>query len=498
MITAIYLRKSRADSNDESVKETLRRHEETLLEFVKKNPNMKIYDTYKEVVSGDSLYARPQMLRLLRDAENEKFDSVLVMDIDRLGRGATSEQGIILETFKYHCIKIITPRKVYDLNNELDEEYAEFETFMARRELKTIKRRLHNGTLKSIKEGCYLANAPYGYKNCKISKKSSLEIFEDEAKFVRMIFDLYANSGIGTQSIAQTINSMGAKPHRSDHFNRTSIAAILRNPVYIGKVVWNKKHTLNRGVLDKKMVTVYHDKSEWMIYDGLHSPIVDEETFKRANQILTSRYHKPYHDGTIVNPLGGILKCKICGYGMQRRPYNNRKYQSDHLLCGTKGCCASSRLDYVEKSVLKNIENKLAELISNRDAHKPAVDYIPILTGIDKEISTITQQKENLHNLLEQGVYTVEVFIERSNKLSVRLEELKKERADIIAKKNAQSENDIDLIIERIKNVLRLYSSSSAPEKNRLLKSVVSGGTYYKEKGWKPTQFIISLDYIGL
>ncbi len=498
MLTAIYLRKSRADNNSESVEETLRRHQETLLAFVDQNPSMQIYKIYKEVVSGDSLYARPQMLRLLEDAENEKFDSVLVVDIDRLGRGATSEQGIILETFKAHNIKIITTRKVYDLNNDVDEEYAEFETFMARRELKSIKRRLHNGTLKSVQEGCYLANAPYGYKNCKINKKSSLEIFEEEAKFVRMVFDLYANSGMGTQSIAYTINSMGAKPHRAQQFNRTSIAAMLRNPVYIGKVVWNKKHTLNRGVLGKKMVTVYHDKSEWMIIDGLHPPIVDEDTFNRANEILTSKYHKPYNDGTIINPLGGILKCKECGYGMQRRPYGNRKYQSDHLLCATKGCCASSRLDYVEAAVLDNINNKLAELKSNRNAQKPAVDYAPILEGIDKEIATVNMQKENLHNFLEQGVYTVEVFTERSNKLSARLQELKKERNDVAAKQQTQSAEDIDAIIERIENVLRLYSSSESPQKNKLLKSIISGGTYYKAKGWKPTQFIVSLDYIGL
>ena len=457
-----------------------------------------IYGIYKEVVSGDSLYARPQMLRLLEDSEGEKFGAVLVMDIDRLGRGATSEQGIILETFKYHGIKIITPRKVYDLNNELDEEYAEFETFMARRELKSIKRRLHNGTLKSVQEGCYLVNAPYGYKNCKVNKKSTLEIYEDEAKFVRMVFDLYANSGMGTQSIAYTINAMGAKPHRAEQFNRTSIAAMLRNPVYIGKVVWNKKHTLNRGVMGKKMTTVYHDKSEWMVIDGLHPPIVDAETFNRANEILSSRYHKPYNDGTIVNPLGGILKCQECGYGMQRRPYGNRKYQSDHLLCATKGCCASSRLDYVEDAVLKNIEDKLAELKSNRNAHKPAVNYEPILSGIDKEIVTINQQKENLHNLLEQGVYTVEIFTERYNKLTARLSELKMERADVTAKQEAQSAEDIELIIAKIENVLRLYHSSEPPQKNKLLKSILSSGTYYKAKGWKPTQFIISLNYIGL
>ncbi len=498
MLTAIYLRKSRADDSDESIEETLRKHHETLLAFASKNPLMQISEVFKEVVSGDSLYARPEMLRLLQAAENKAFEAVLVMDIDRLGRGATSEQGIILETFKYHGIKIITPRKVYDLNNELDEEYAEFETFMARRELKTIKRRLHNGTLKSVQEGCYLVNAPYGYKNCKVNKRSTLEIFEDEAKFVRMAFDLYANSGLGTQQIAYTLNGMGAHPHRSDHFNRSSIASMLRNPVYIGKVVWNKKHTLNRGVLGKKMETVYHDKSEWMIYDGLHPAIIDEETFNKANKILSSRYHKPYNDGTVLNPLGGLLKCKICGYGMQRRPYGDRKYQTTHLLCATKGCCSSSRLDYVEQAVLESISEKLKELKANRTSKKPTVNYKPMLASIEKELATVAQQKDSLYDLLEQGVYDIQTFTERSNKLALRYAELQNEQKEINSKIEVQQAQDIDLIINRIENVLKLYKTSTPAMQNQLLKSILTGGTYYKEKGWQPNQFVLELNYKDL
>ncbi len=171
MLTVIYTRKSRADEDAVSIEETLARHKETLLAFAARQSDLEISKIYEEVVSGDSLYARPRMLELLQAAENGEFEAVLCMDIDRLGRGATSEQGLILETFKAHDIKIITPRKVYDLNNELDEEYAEFETFMARRELKTIKRRLNNGTMKSLSEGCWLTVAPYGYNNTKGGKK---------------------------------------------------------------------------------------------------------------------------------------------------------------------------------------------------------------------------------------------------------------------------------------------------------------------------------------
>ncbi len=130
---AEYLRKSRADDPHESVADVLKKHKELLEEFKQREH---IYvdpeDIFEEVVSGDSLYARPQMLRLLEAVEQGKYSAVLCMDIQRLGRGSMSDQGAILDAFKYSGTKIITPTKVYDLQNELDETYTEFETFMGR------------------------------------------------------------------------------------------------------------------------------------------------------------------------------------------------------------------------------------------------------------------------------------------------------------------------------------------------------------------------------
>ncbi|HEX3039059.1 MAG TPA: recombinase family protein, partial [Caproiciproducens sp.] len=148
MKAAMYLRKSRAEEITDTVDETLKRHRETLTEFAEKC-GIDITGIYEEVVSGESLFARPQMLRLLADVENRRYDAVLCMDIDRLGRGAMSDQGVILETLKSTQTKIITPRKVYDLSNEMDETYSEFESFLARQELKTIKRRMQRGIRKT-------------------------------------------------------------------------------------------------------------------------------------------------------------------------------------------------------------------------------------------------------------------------------------------------------------------------------------------------------------
>ena len=119
MDVLMYLRKSRAEELHDTTEETLRRHKEQLMDLSVQR-GYHIIATYEEVVSGESLYARPQMLALLSTVETGNFDAVLVMDIDRLGRGSMAEQGLIFDTFRRSKTKIITPEKVYDLSNDSD------------------------------------------------------------------------------------------------------------------------------------------------------------------------------------------------------------------------------------------------------------------------------------------------------------------------------------------------------------------------------------------
>ena len=153
MNTVIYLRKSRADEEAEKQGEyeTLAKHKSTLLKIAKEK-KLNILEIKEELVSGESISNRPKMIELLSEVEKGMYDAVLVMDIDRLGRGNMQDQGLILSTFKKSNTKIITPRKVYDLNNEFDEEYSEFEAFMARKELKLITRRMQRGRIKSVED----------------------------------------------------------------------------------------------------------------------------------------------------------------------------------------------------------------------------------------------------------------------------------------------------------------------------------------------------------
>ncbi|MCL1866339.1 MAG: recombinase family protein, partial [Oscillospiraceae bacterium] len=127
-----------------------------------------ISEVYREIVSGETIAARPVMQQLLSEISEGMWTGVLVMEVERLARGDTIDQGMVMQAFKYSETRIITPMKTYDPNNEFDEEYFEFGLFMSRREYKTINRRLQQGRITSVKEGKWLAQAPYGYQKSKL------------------------------------------------------------------------------------------------------------------------------------------------------------------------------------------------------------------------------------------------------------------------------------------------------------------------------------------
>ena len=246
----IYLRKSRADRDSELTSDidVLKRHEEILLKLAK-DLKLNIVKIYREVVSGDSISARPEMQNLLRDVESGIYEGVLVVEVERLARGDTKDQGTVSDTFKYSNTKIITPVKTYDPSNEFDEEYFEFGLFMSRREYKTINRRLQRGRLKSASEGKWIASeAPYGYRKAKIKgeKGYTLDVDQEESRVVKMIFDWYVNGDLlngepyplGMTAIANKLDAMLIRPRRAEKWSKASIHDILINPAYIGMVRW--------------------------------------------------------------------------------------------------------------------------------------------------------------------------------------------------------------------------------------------------------------------
>ncbi|PGL67980.1 recombinase family protein [Bacillus sp. AFS055030] len=488
---ALYLRKSRADLDAEArgEGETLSKHKEQLLKFAKEN-DLNIICIRQEIASGESLVYRPEMLKLLQEVEEFKYDGVLVMDMDRLGRGNMKEQGIILETFKSSKTKIITPRKTYDLHDEFDEEYSEFEAFMARKELKIITRRLQRGRVLSVQRGNYLGTfAPYGYEIYETKEFRSLRINSDQGKVVKTIFEWYTKDLIGATEIANRLNQMNIPSFTGKKWSYHSILEMIKNPIYIGKVTWNKKSS--KGMRKPK--------SDWIIVDGKHEAIIDPDQYNLAQDILKSRYHAPYNS-KLSNQLAGIIICSKCKSKLQQRYPKGKPKQ---IVCTNNRC--NTRASYthlIEERLLQGLEIWLKEYkisFTNR-TNEEDLDVTNLkkqaLKQIENDLSEVVKQKNNLFNLLERGVYDETIYNERSEILTNRINELSNSKTLILDElaKYHNKELLIDQIIPTFEKVLDLYYKTTDIElKNRLLKSVLFKVEYKKEPHQKLDDFTLTL-----
>ena len=515
----IYLRKSRADLEAEvrGEGETLVRHERALIDLSKKL-DLHIEEIYREIVSGETIASRPIMQQLLSEVEQGLWDGVLVMEIERLARGDTVDQGIMTQTFKYSNTKIITPMKTYDPNNEFDEEYFEFGLFMSRREYKTINRRLQTGRMASVKEGKYLGNTPpYGYIRTKLEndKGYTLQQHPDQKDIIKLIYDLYTlgelqsngtRNRLGTGLIARKLNEMKIPPQKGDVWTTSTIRGILTNPVYIGKIRWNWRRQVKK-IVDGQMVKERPRNEDYMLVDGLHEAIIDDKTWKVAQKFMSKNNSRPLaRNKSIKNPLSGLIVCGKCGRKMIRRPYKSN--YPDTLMCRLPSCGnISSQLNYVEERTLQALEywlhkykiqweteNKNQESTIQHDVKKDA------LKKLDKELETLQTQMNNLHDLLEQGIYSTDTFLERSKILNEKLAEtqrIKKTLQGDLASE-LKREKYSKTIVPKIERVLEVYHTvETAAEKNALLKEVVEKVIYTKKTNGRwhnnPDKFEIAL-----
>lgn len=504
MSYCLYLRKSRADAEAEArgEGETLARHEKSLLELAKKL-HLNVTEIYREVVSGETIAARPVMQRLLSEVEQGVWQGVLVMEVERLARGDTIDQGIVAQTFKFSDTKIITPIKTYDPNNEFDEEYFEFGLFMSRREYKTINRRLQRGRLASVKEGKYVSNkAPYGYRRVKIEhdKGFTLEPIPDEADVIRLIFELYTvgeiqpdgtRKRLGVSLIVRRLNALRVPTKTGGDWVPPTIRDILINPVYIGKIRWNWRHAVKKMV--DGCVVVERPRSsveECVLVDGLHPAIISEETFNMAQELMKKNPPRPIGErNTVKNPLAGLVVCGKCGRRMVRRPYGSRRAE-DTIMCAATSCDnVSCNLRYVEERILAGLAEWLSDYRLEWEADAPAsasqVEHKQkAAKRLRSELATLDKQLDNVHDLLEQGVYTTEKFLERSRTLAERIQSVRDnlEAIETEIVLDAAREESRKNIIPKVEQLLEVYHElPDAKAKNDMLKSVLEKAVYLKE-----------------
>ena len=485
---AMYLRKSRAEEHM-SLAETLARHKATLTACAQRDGYL-IVDTYEEVVSGESLFARPEMLRLMEAVSAGKYAAVLVMDMQRLGRGGMYDQGLILDTFKSSETLIVTPERIYDLTQDMDEQAAEMETFLSRGEYRMITKRLQRGALQSVQNGAYMANAPFGYRKTKVDRMPTLEIVPEEAEAVRRIFERYRD-GAGCTRIEQELNAMGFHGRRGSHFNRNTIRVILANPVYIGKIRWNHYVTIKSGVGAARTKKIVPGGDSEFLVDGRHPAIIDQELWDAVQARRGDRYR--YVDNKhVASPLAGLVHCARCGHKMNMM---NQSKKAPYLLCPTPGCTAGAKFEYVEQAVLARL-GELADALEIQIAQAQPPDVTGQQRALEQlraQAARLESRRTRLYDLLEDGTYTREVFAQRMEVLDSDAARVSDAIASAEAEIRAATSRSQERQLQQLRTVLQLYRGSDVAARKSLLHSVISDILYTKAKKSKPADFAIDI-----
>lgn len=481
----MYLRKSRADNPDESVEEVLAKHEKLLQDYFMREIGRYIPEDciYREVVSGgEDISDREEMRKILAKIEDPTVDGVACADPQRLSRGSLTDCDLLIDTFRYSRTLVITPVMIYDLGNKMERRFFQDELMRGRDYLEYVKEVLYRGRYQSAARGCVVGQAPYGYSKVKIGKDQTMEPNKD-ADVVRMIFNWYVNEYKTPGQISNILNEMMIPPSRGKDWTRESVLLLLKNVQYDGKVIFGRKKQTVVFENGKKVTKRLKQRPEdVLIVEGKHPAIVDHDVFELAQERITGRgYMAPRTGKKLRNIFAGLLRCPVCNHSMVYR--DNHGYMT--FYC--KRYCSKSIKNEDLIATVKNVlmAEHLPELEAKLNSGEGESTTIQkqLIDRLEKQMADFKAQEAKQYDLLETGIYSNEIFLERNTaireKITLCFNQLEE------AKKNQPRPIDYEERVMSLKEAIAAIDDDTRTneEKNRLLKAIIEKIEYSAKKG---------------
>jgi len=373
----------------------------------------KIIQVYEdEGISGATIDKRPSMLQLLSDLKELKPDYIICVDQDRIARG--NDFWYIKNLMSRNNISFITEKEgVINFTEDVSSDFmSDILAAAAKYERGMIKQRIKRAIAERANKGLFVGNCNgiHGYKY----KDGNIIVDEEEAKLVKEIFEMSV-SGMGYSGIARYLNSHGIKSKKNGYFTAERVRYILANPLYCGYIRHGDE-----------------------IYKGVHKPIIDEGTFKKA-QINIARYRRINKTKPIKYLLTGFLKCGYCGANLG----GNRRKESAGVKiiyrCNgyVRGFCTSPvylKKDKIESYVISEVIKKLEELKLSFDGKVIDLIKSPSISKLD-----IAKQKKKLQTkadkLLDEylnGFIDRDKYRQYINDINKEIKNLREDKIDII------------------------------------------------------------------
>ena len=282
---AIYTRVS-TDNQAEKEFSSCEAQEQKIRSFIASQNDWQVLKIYNDAGFSGASMERPALQELLSDLKKEKIDVVLVYKIDRLTRSPKDFYQLI-EFFEQAKIDFISITERFDTSTPAGRLLRNIMLTFSQFERELTSERTKDKMLERAKKG--LANGgltPFGY----MRQDKKLIPHPKESEEIKSIFETYIETG-STAKTYQMLKDRGIKNKLGKNFSKTNISHILRNVIYIGKVLHNGE-----------------------IYQGIHEPIISEEIFALAQKI-----HKEKRKNFRVYKnflFGGLIKCEECGSNM--------------------------------------------------------------------------------------------------------------------------------------------------------------------------------------
>lgn len=419
MKVAIYCRLSREDDdkvheNDES--ESIQNQKSMLVNYAIER-SWDIYNIYcDEDYSGiDS--ERPEFNKLLEDAQSHKFDIVLCKTQSRFTRDMEIVERYLHNKFIEWNIRFVSTVDHVDTEDKGNKKSRQINGLVNEWYLEDLSENIKKTFDSKRKQGLHIGSfVCYGYKRDE-TNKNKLVIDEEVSDIIKLIYNLY-EQGNGVTKIAQILNdkqiltptkyklSKGLnfknQGKNIEYWTESTVSKILKNETYIGNLVqgYNKKISYK----SKKMVNV--PKSEWIIVQNTHEPIITKEQFYKVQEIFKSKTRR-CKDGE-VHIFANKLVCLDCGMKLYKCK-NDRGYI--YFSCkGSKklyGNCTTHSIGY------DNLKNLVTEKIREKILAYYNFDNIPDdlfvkndnlnkFKNLEKKKETLNKDMENINKAIKE------------------------------------------------------------------------------------------------
>jgi site-specific DNA recombinase len=466
---AVYCRVSTDSQEKEGT--SLQTQLENCFDYCKKK-DYEVTHKFSESFSGLSL-ERTELDKLRELVRAEAIDVVVVYCLDRLSRNAT--HGVILrdELDKHH---VLLESVTEDIDKTpLGEAITYLRGTFSQIEAEKIRERTMRGRKARAQQGRVPVGGysrTYGYDYISVREKNGGRriINENEAQWVRQMFDWLVNDGMSCRTIAVKLNSLQIPTKHGNYWSRKVVHQILSNPAYAGVTLYNQGEPIE--------------------LPDVTPPTIDKASFDAAQKQLRRNLEKAKRNMRQQYLLHGHIRCRQCGkpyraqITTQNTKRNTYRYRRYVCLCATpapdgppmKRChnkgWAADKLEALVwtqiERILSNPSLMITEIEKQRQGIGDASGLETELSQIERRLGAINREQAQL---LQWAIkdFPEDMVVSENKKLNAGRESLKARKAELEQQIKASQEAAITLPkLERCVELIREKLSNLDFETKRM------------------------------